>query len=43
VAGAAIFLATDLSRFVTGTTIHVDGGNVAAGGWHRQPDGEWHP
>ena len=43
VAGAAVFLATDLSRFVTGTTIHVDGGNHAAGGWHRQPDGAWHP
>jgi NAD(P)-dependent dehydrogenase (short-subunit alcohol dehydrogenase family) len=43
VAGAAVFLATDLSRFVTGTTIHVDGGNHAAGGWHRQPDGTWHP
>ena len=43
VAGAAVFLATDLSRFVTGTTIHVDGGNCAAGGWHRQPDGSWHP
>jgi NAD(P)-dependent dehydrogenase (short-subunit alcohol dehydrogenase family) len=43
VAGAAVFLATDLSRFVTGTTIHVDGGNFAAGGWHRQPDGAWHP
>jgi enoyl-[acyl-carrier-protein] reductase (NADH) len=43
VAGAAVFLATDLSRFVTGTTIHVDGGNVAAGGWHRQPDGGWQP
>jgi NAD(P)-dependent dehydrogenase (short-subunit alcohol dehydrogenase family) len=43
VAGAAVFLASDLSRFVTGTTIHVDGGNAAAGGWHRQPDGAWHP
>jgi 3-oxoacyl-[acyl-carrier protein] reductase len=43
IAGAAVFLASDLSRFVTGTTIHVDGGNAAAGGWHRQPDGEWHP
>lgn len=32
-AGAAVFLASDLSRFVTGTTIHVDGGNWAAGGW----------
>jgi NAD(P)-dependent dehydrogenase (short-subunit alcohol dehydrogenase family) len=33
VAGAAAFLACPLSRFVTGTTIHVDGGNWAAGGW----------
>jgi NAD(P)-dependent dehydrogenase (short-subunit alcohol dehydrogenase family) len=39
VAGAAVFLASDLSRFVTGTTIHVDGGNLAAGGWHGRPDG----
>ena len=43
VAGAALFLATDLSRFVTGTTIHVDGGNRAAAGWQRQPDGSWRP
>jgi NAD(P)-dependent dehydrogenase (short-subunit alcohol dehydrogenase family) len=43
VAGAAIYLAGKLSRFVTGTTIHVDGGNEAAGGWHRQPDGSWSP
>ena len=33
VAGVAVFLASDLSRFVTGSTIHVDGGNWAAGGW----------
>jgi NAD(P)-dependent dehydrogenase (short-subunit alcohol dehydrogenase family) len=39
VAGAAVFLASDLSRFVTGTTVHVDGGNLAAGGWHRRSDG----
>jgi NAD(P)-dependent dehydrogenase (short-subunit alcohol dehydrogenase family) len=43
VAGAALFLATGLSRFVTGTTIHVDGGNHASGGWQRQPDGSWRP
>lgn len=39
VAGAAVFLASDLSRFVSGTTLHVDGGNLAAGGWRRGADG----
>ena len=37
-AAAALFLASDLARFVTGTTIHVDGGNWAAGGWRRSAD-----
>jgi 3-oxoacyl-[acyl-carrier protein] reductase len=41
VAGAVLYLAGDLSSFVTGTTIHVDGGNWAAGGWHRQADGSF--
>lgn len=41
VAGAAVFLASDLAGFVTGTTIHVDGGNWAAGGWRRADDGGW--
>jgi NAD(P)-dependent dehydrogenase (short-subunit alcohol dehydrogenase family) len=39
VAGAVVFLASDLGRFVTGTTVHVDGGNLAAGGWGRSGDG----
>jgi NAD(P)-dependent dehydrogenase (short-subunit alcohol dehydrogenase family) len=43
VAGAAVWLAGDLSGFVTGTTVHVDGGNLAAAGWHRLEDGSFHP
>lgn len=41
VAGAALFLASELSAFVTGTTIHVDGGTLAAGGWYPQRGGGW--
>jgi 3-oxoacyl-[acyl-carrier protein] reductase len=41
VAAAALYLASPASSFVTGTTIHVDGGNRAAGGWRRQPDGSF--
>ena len=38
IAGAAVFLASDLARYVTGQTIHVDGGTQAAGGWYHDPD-----
>jgi NAD(P)-dependent dehydrogenase (short-subunit alcohol dehydrogenase family) len=41
VAAAVVYLASDWGRFVTGSTIHVDGGNLAAGGWGRAPGGEW--
>ena len=41
VAGCAVFLATDLSAWVTGTTLHVDGGALAAGGFYRTPQGQW--
>jgi len=41
VAGCAVFLASDLSAWVTGTTIHVDGGALAAAGFYRTPSGEW--
>jgi NAD(P)-dependent dehydrogenase (short-subunit alcohol dehydrogenase family) len=43
VAGAAVYLAGDLSRFVTGTTLHVDGGGLAAGGWRRKGSGGFEP
>lgn len=39
--GCAVFLATELSAWVTGTTIHLDGGALAAGGFYRAPDGYW--
>ena len=42
-AAAAVFLAGDLSRFVTGTTIHLDGGTFAASGWHKGPSGNYEP
>jgi NAD(P)-dependent dehydrogenase (short-subunit alcohol dehydrogenase family) len=41
VAAAIVFLAGAMAAFVTGTTIHVDGGNLAAGGWHRLDDGSY--
>jgi NAD(P)-dependent dehydrogenase (short-subunit alcohol dehydrogenase family) len=41
VAAAAVYLISDRSAFVTGATIHVDGGNRAAGGWHRGGDGSF--
>lgn len=41
-ASAIVFLAGDMSRFVTGATLHLDGGTFAASGWRRRIDsGAW--
>jgi len=41
--GPAVFLASSASKFLTGTTLHVDGGSNAARGWRKLPDGTWFP
>ncbi len=38
-AQVVLFLASDQSRFVTGTVIPVDGGTLAASGWYRRVGG----
>jgi NAD(P)-dependent dehydrogenase (short-subunit alcohol dehydrogenase family) len=38
-AEVVLFLVSDAARFVTGQTIPVDGGTLAASGWYRRADG----
>ncbi len=40
-AGTAAFLASDMSKWVTGINITVDGGAMAARGWVRDREGTW--
>jgi 3-oxoacyl-[acyl-carrier protein] reductase len=37
-AGTAVFLASSLSTYLTGQTLHVDGGTQAASGWYHHPE-----
>jgi NAD(P)-dependent dehydrogenase (short-subunit alcohol dehydrogenase family) len=40
---AVMFLASDLSSSITGTTLHVDGGTWASSGFQRFPGSAWGP
>ena len=37
IGGCALFLASDLSEYVTGTSLHPDGGAYASAGWYNWP------
>jgi 3-oxoacyl-[acyl-carrier protein] reductase len=41
VSGCVVFLASNLSSYVTGTTLHPDGGTLASSGWFNWPGSGW--
>ena len=40
-AGVVMFLASDLASYVTGATLHVNGGTLASSGWFNWPETGW--
>jgi NAD(P)-dependent dehydrogenase (short-subunit alcohol dehydrogenase family) len=41
VSGCVVFLASALSSYITGTTLHPDGGTLASSGWFNWPEQGW--
>jgi 3-oxoacyl-[acyl-carrier protein] reductase len=41
IGGVVVFLASDLASYITGTTIHPDGGTWASSGWFNWPGSGW--
>ena len=41
ISNAVVFLASGLSSYITGTTLHPDGGVLASSGWFNWPDSGW--